>query len=353
LPWSNLSKYGFNIFHQDNFTQLAEPGDFPGRIVAEFQGIFEAHTESGEIIARPSGLLRRRHQDRNALPVIGDFILMRSEGDNEATIIAALPRQSVLARRASGGAFNQQALAANIDVIFVLTSLADEYNPRRLERFLVPAMESGAQTVIVSSKNDLTAKSSNARREMTLIAQQLPIIETSIVDGQGIDQIRDLLRPGHTGVLLGSSGTGKSSLANLLMGHNQQKTGEVRADGKGRHTTTNKQLIVMPNGGMLIDTPGLRELQMWASHAALDLVFAEISHAAKQCHFSDCTHSHEPGCRIQEMLALGELDEGRLANYIRISDEIRHLDSLGQRPASKEEQSRAKHLSRIYNRPKK
>ncbi len=351
MPLLDLTIYGYSTFHQEHFRPYDQKRLLPGRVSAEFQGIFHVITPRGEYLSRPSGLLRRSHQDSNALPVIGDFVALEENSQNpdELTIVATLPRRTVLSRRSPGGDFNQQAIAANIDLILILTSLADEYNPRRLERFMVPAVESGAKIILISSKHDLPPKSSAASREMALIANKIPVIHTSSMSLAGVSEVKSLFSPGLTGVLLGSSGTGKSTLANLLAEENLQRTGENRSDGKGRHTTTNKQLLLLPEGGLLIDTPGLREMQMWASQWAIDKVFSEIHSAAQNCRFSNCTHRHEPGCHVRELQTNGQLSEERIESYLRLSEEVRALDALGSRPRTREERAKAKHLHRIFN----
>ena len=259
-------------------------------------------------------------------PPSGDWVVAgRSDDSSPAVIHGVLPRRSVFVRRAAGTASEEQVVAANVDTVFLVSGLDHDYNPRRIERYLTLAYESGADPVIVLNKADLHENPDQAVLETEAVAFGVPILLVSARSGRGLDAFRNALGPGMTGALLGSSGVGKSTLINALLGREALRTAEVRNDdGKGRHTTTHRELIPLPGGSVLMDTPGMRELQLVGDEASVAQAFDEIAELATGCRFKDCSHAGEPGCAVQTALARGELDMERYESYLRQRKEIRH-----------------------------
>ena len=272
---------------------------------------YRLHSPGGAIPARLSGAFRYNNFE---FPVVGDYVEV--EG---GLIRSVLPRTSRFSRRAPGRRDEEQVLAANVDVALVVCGLDGDYNPRRVERYLVLVRESGARAVVVLNKFDLRAAPD--------ASFGVPVIQTSTRTPGGVDVLTGLLEPGLTYVLLGSSGAGKSSLTNCLIGDSLLRTAEVREhDSRGRHTTTHRELIELPSGAFLIDTPGLREIQLWAGEESVEDAFADIASRALACRFRDCRHNGEPGCAVAMALESGELDESRWRNYGKLTSEVRQMD---------------------------
>jgi ribosome biogenesis GTPase len=265
------------------------------------------------------GAATRRAPARRCDPAVGDWVVL--EGD---FIIEVLPRRSVFSRRAAGEKTREQVLAANVDVAFVVAAATD-VNVRRIERYLTIAWQSGAVPIVVLTKADVTDSAAEMREELEAVSAGAPVVVTSSVTGQGIEEIMRLLQPAKTGVLLGPSGAGKSTLINRIVGSDVMRTREIHRSGEGRHMTSHRQLIQLPGGGMIIDTPGLREAQLWEGEDALSNVFDDIEELALRCRFSDCVHLSEPGCAIKEALADGILDHDRFRSYLKLQRELRAI----------------------------
>jgi ribosome biogenesis GTPase len=297
--------------------------ELTGRVFSASRDACGVFTDSGEVIARISGALRHRAASPADLPVVGDYVLTDGEW-----VRRVLPRKTKFSRRAAGTRQDEQVLAANVDLAFVVCGLDGDFNLRRLERYLVLVRESGADAVIVLNKSDLRPDDLEGPvAQCREIARGVPVIPASARTSGGTDAVAALVTPGQTVVLLGSSGAGKSSIANRLAGQELLRTQAVREhDSRGRHTTTDRELLRLPNGAFLIDTPGLREIQLWADETSVEDIFGEIVAAASSCRFSDCSHKGEPGCAVQMALKNGEIDEGRWRNYEKLTSEVRQLD---------------------------
>jgi ribosome biogenesis GTPase len=268
-----------------------------------------------------------RHEAREGeLPVVGDWVaaLLRPE-EASATIVACLPRRTSLVRKRAGRASAPQVLAANLDTVLLRSSLNDDLNPRRIERTLALIWESGAQPVVLLSKLDVCSDPERSIGEIEQVAIGVPVHAISTHSGAGLSVLERFLQPGRTLALIGSSGVGKSTLANALLGEQLLATSEVReSDQRGKHTTTARELFVLPSGAMLIDTPGMRELGLWDAADGFSATFDDIEDLARRCRFGDCTHEREPGCAINRALAQGELDPARLASYRKLLRELAH-----------------------------
>ncbi|MFP7169825.1 ribosome small subunit-dependent GTPase A [Terribacillus halophilus] len=324
----------------------------PARVVSEHKHMYRVLDDRGELLATLSGKFRQKGE----FPAVGDWVLIDARHEEgKATIRALLPRKSKFSRNEAGAVTKEQIVAANIDYIYLVMALNQDYNLRRLERYLLAAYDSGALPVIILSKGDLCSDVEGRLLEVEAIAPGVDVYVTSAIDGRGVDAIGNQLAAGVTAAFLGSSGAGKSTLVNMLYGKEVQLAGDIREDdGKGRHTTTHRELIRIPGGGMIIDTPGMRELQLWnQQHAGMSAAFADIEELANGCRFRDCTHQKEPGCRVQEAMDSGGLEAERLQSYFKLQRELRYFDRKTSAKAQLEQGKQFKQLSKHVKQVKK
>ena len=308
----------------------------PARVREDNREIYRIVSATGEFLSELSGKLRHEILDRADFPAVGDWVLASlRERERRATIHRVLKRRSKFSRKIAGRKTEEQIVAANVDVIFLVSSLNREFNPRRIERYLTLAWESGAKPVMVLNKYDLCENADEVLRETESAAMGIRVVLASAFRGDGIAEIREILQaaPENTGAsltaaLLGSSGVGKSSLINAILGTPLLETKSIRAgDDRGRHTTTTRQLIVLPGGGVLIDTPGMRELQLWDAGEAIGHAFGEIAELAARCKFRDCKHESEPGCAVRAAVESRALDVERLESFHKLGREEKFLEA--------------------------
>lgn len=309
------------------FAPFANADFVVGRVGLEYRGNYRLYTEYGELPAVLSGQLRHQAQGLEAYPAVGDWVVARLHDDaTHATIHHVLPRQSQFVRKAAGARTEAQVVAANVDTVFLVSGLDHDFNLRRIERSLVMAWESGANPVILLNKADECDDVEEAVAGVAGVAPGVSVIPISALTGYGVEALAAYLQPGYTVALIGSSGVGKSTLTNFLLGKCVQETQAVRADDqRGRHTTTHRHLLQLPSGALLIDTPGMRELQLWSGSEGLEATFSDVDALAEQCRFRNCQHGQEPGCAVQAAIASGELDSSRFRSYQKLQREQRYL----------------------------
>ncbi|MCC6164263.1 MAG: ribosome small subunit-dependent GTPase A [Acidobacteria bacterium] len=332
--------------------------EVPARVVLEHQHIYRVHTGSAEHLARVTGRVRHKLGSREAFPAVGDWVALAPAAPTEdmGRIVDVLPRRGRFVRRAAGTVAEAQVVAANVDVVFLVSGLDHDFNVRRIERYLLAALEGGASPVVVLNKADLDRNIDEVREALGPVAGQVPVALVSARTGQGLDALRAHIGVGRTAAFLGSSGVGKSTLINRLIGRDVQRTADVReSDSKGRHTTTHRELVVLPGGGLLIDTPGMRELQLWDVSSGLDEAFDDVTAIGVDCRFRDCTHDTEPHCAVKAAVDEGRLSAERLANYQRLRREVsaRPVDEADIKAAAerrREGRIASKALKKLYAR---
>ena len=344
-----LAALGWTDELEAAFTTYSERGFLPARVVAEHRGGYAVRSPLGDRLAHARGRLRD-DELWGGMPAVGDWVVVVDAPGDRFAIEALLPRRTKVSRKTPWLKAEEHVLAANVDTVVLVAGLDADFSPRRLERYLTAAWDSGADPVIVLTKLDVCGDLGKVV-EAEEVGVGVPIYPLSNVTGEGLEAVRGLLQPAKTFVLLGSSGTGKSTLVNGLAGRKVMETGGLRSDGRGRHTTRHRQLLVMPGGAILIDTPGLRELQVWEGD--LDSAFADVAELAAQCRFGDCAHDTEPDCAVREALATGELDAGRWANYLKLQRELRSIEARSSWRAQRELKSRWKARARETRRARR
>lgn len=349
----NLSQYGWNSYFDKNFQQYKDSYNV-GRVALQHKASYRIYTERGEMKASLAGKMFF-HCENSELPVVGDWVLIQYiPGENEAIIHGILERKTKFSRGAAGDKITEQVIATNIDTVFIITGLDNDMNLRRIERYLLLTWESGSNAVILLSKADLCSDVEEKIQEVQAIAFGVPVIAISAHQQKGIEDLYTYIRKGETIVFLGSSGVGKSTLVNCLIGEEKQKVREVRkfAD-RGKHTTTHRELILLPSGGIIMDTPGMRELQLWSSESSLSNTFDDIEELAQGCRFRDCQHEFEPGCNVQEAIDNGELDFKRLKNYQKMQREILYVERKKDKVTASNSKAKWKKITKLIRQNNK
>lgn len=299
-----------------------------GRITSQDKGLYKVITENGEIRAQVSGKFRYKAINLSDYPAVGDFVMLDINDEGSAIIHHVLSRKSAFIRKAAGTSNNEQVVATNIDIVFICMSLNNDFNLRRIERYIGVAWDSGATPVVVLTKSDLCKNTDEMMSELETVALSVDIIITSSMAEDGYLSVNKYIEDGKTVAFIGSSGVGKTTLINKLVGKNLYETQGIRNDDKGRHTTTKRELIAIPSGGIVIDTPGMRELGI--EGADLSKTFSDIEELSEQCRFNDCTHTNEPGCAVKEAIENGVLSEERLSSFFKLKKEAKY-DGLTSR----------------------
>jgi ribosome biogenesis GTPase len=330
---------GWDSYFDEKFKAFASDEGAPARVIADYGSEYLVHDGTG---TRRAAVGRHLRNDGSTMPAVGDWVsvLRRAPVD---VIHGVVERRTAFLRRAPGIETRQQVLAANVDVAFVVAASTD-VNARRIERYLTVAWQSGAVPVVLLTKADIAASPDELRTELEAVSMGTPVVVTSGVTGEGIDEIvRELAR--RTAVLIGPSGAGKSTLINRIVGSDLMRTRDIHTSGEGRHMTSHRQLVQLPQGGMIIDTPGLREAQLWEGEQALGNVFEDIELVALQCRFTDCAHDTEPGCAIKASLVDGSLDAGRFRSYVKLQRELRFVASKSDARLRIEERKKWKQIA--------
>lgn len=328
-----IEKYGWNEgWHtkwNEKWGEQENVSWIPGRIVGDFGSKYRVMTDSGETWGELSGKLRHSFVALGDFPAVGDWVAFSLQDGGEHGIIhGILPRHSVISRKVAGNTQEEQIVASNVDTLFLVSALNDDFNVRRMERYLIMAWNSGANPVILLTKADLSSDAELKIAEMENVAPGVTVLAVSALQDEGREQLLPFIGNGQTIALTGSSGCGKSTMVNWLCGKNLQLTQDVReGDSRGRHTTTHRELFVMPDGGIIVDTPGMRELQLWEDEGGLDLAFSDIGQFATECRYSNCKHEREEGCAVLEAVRSGELEEKRLLNYRKTQRELQYQNS--------------------------
>lgn len=348
-----IEQHGWSDEWRAAFAPHARAGLIPGRIVVQQREYNLVITEAGILNARLSGRLRHEAAE-GGHPAAGDWVALAAKpAEGTATIHAVLPRRTAFIRRAADSVRTLQVIAANIDIVFVVTSLNADLNPRRMERFLAAAWQSGARPVVVLTKADLADQPEARLAEIAALAAGCPVVIVSARDGQGLYDLRAHIAPGETCVLIGSSGVGKSTLVNTLLGEARMATQEIREDdAKGRHTTSHRQLVLLPGGGMILDTPGIREVGLVDAEEGVVAVFEDIEALAETCRFNDCGHTNEPGCAVRGALEDGTLDPDRWAAFQKLRDELAAAAQVKDRATQDADRIRAAKQQRSYRKAK-
>jgi ribosome biogenesis GTPase len=348
----SISDLGWTESFEQAFHALQRPELVPARVAREDRGRYLVLDAHGERRAELAGRLRHEAVARADLPAVGDWVAAHlapgPPGGAPARIEAVLPRVSAFVRRGVGKAIEEQVVAANVDTVFLVSGLDGDFNPSRIERYLAVAWESGATPVVVLNKSDLATDPPGRVAEVEAIAIGVPVLAISARRETGLDALAPWLARGRTIALLGSSGTGKSTLLNALLGEQRQATTEVRSDDwRGRHTTTHRELVPLPGGALLVDTPGMRLLKLWSGDGELGDAFPDVAALAAACRFRDCVHAQEPGCAVRAALESGALEARRFRSWCKLQRERAWLASRGNR---REHEARGKAVAKAMKR---
>lgn len=350
-----LKDLGLNAFFIKHFECYRDKNFSLGRICSEHKNSYKIYSEMGELIATISGKFRNNCLKKEDLPTVGDWVVFELiENTNKAIINAVLPRKSKFSRKIAGKETQEQIIVSNVDIAFIVCALNYDFNLRRIERYLSLIWQSGATPAIVLTKTDLCNDIESKLFEISNIAFGVDIHLINNITNEGVEPLKAYFKGNKTVVLLGSSGAGKSSLINNLLQENKMKVNILRNNlEKGRHTTTYKQMLMLPDSGLIIDTPGLRELQLWNAEDGISQCFQDIEKITQKCHFSNCTHNDEPKCAVRQAIQDGLLDANRFANYLKVKKEQEYLENRQNQSAAKMERTKWKAIHKQIKQLKK
>ncbi len=343
----NLADLGWSPFFEKHFLALEETALLPARVIEELKGFYRVRTVDAEFLAEIAGKIQHDAKQRDDFPAVGDWVaIVPREEEGRARIERVLPRKSKLARKAAGRALVEQIVATNLDTVFVVSSLNRELNAQRIERYLALIVESGARPVIVLNKADLCADPADLAASVERVARDAPIHLISARDKSGLAAILQYLVRGETAAFVGSSGVGKSTIINALLAGSREKEQRVQAvregDDRGMHTTSSRQMFFLSTGGIVIDTPGMRELQLWDSEEGVAEVFDDLLTLAAECKFRDCNHRGEPDCAIEAAILAGTLQRERLESYRKLQAELRFQERKADVRVAREDKEKWK-----------
>lgn len=340
----DLKSIGWNKAFSDHFKKYKSDGLIPARIISEQKKSYLLYSKDGELKSGARGILWHRTGLKKDTPVVGDWVAVKLLSEkNTANIIHILPRKSSFSRKASGGRKRysggkniEQVIVANIDIGIITIGLDRDFNLRRIERYLALVQGSGATPLIILNKADLCTNTKKIKKEVNRIATKIAVLTMIAIKKNEVEILYNYIKKGKTAALLGSSGVGKSTIINQLLGYERQKVKEISGFAKkGQHTTSRRELILLPNGGLMIDNPGMREVQLWADEDDLIDIFSDIEALAQNCRFRDCQHHAEPGCAVKESIDKGVIDENRLSNYKKMKSEVTDLAEKQKRKKNK------------------